>query len=171
MTEALHLGDQPTTVYGQWNNIFICHEKLRLSVFKVNKIRSSAFAKDETQQLNLAFIFASSDCSPSAHGMPSRTIVHASAPETFNEDPPSLVFNARMFRVLMSPDMYFYPGWQYLAANATSNSLGSPLFINGQEMTTRLNKNNGPNPWVYTLTDLYREYCRYDFGKFVIVSK
>lgn len=157
--------NKPTTVYGQWNNIYICHEKLRFSVFKVNKVRGSFLSNDENT-LKIVYPLAYIQCA--AGVLFPLNSAHASAPDTFKEDPPISQFNAKMFRILMSPDMYLYSGWQYLYANDTSNTLGKRVFVTALDMPPEpggKRRGQGISDVVFTLSDMYRKYCRYDFGK------
>lgn len=75
-----------------------------------------------------------------------------SQPPLYNEDRPVHQLNAKVLRIFMTMDMAFFPGWQNLNVNETN--IGYPVLLGGDPRT------------YFLLGDIYREYCRTDFGMY-----
>lgn len=141
--------------YGRWDNIYICNERLRLSVFLVKKFMVGGFPELLDAIRYRRYIGM---CVPNSGGYTNTAALQAGGPVYYSGDQPQFFLNTNVLRILMDTDMAFYQGWQYLNP-VDGRNLGEYTLLTG----------NVSDPWnnayVMRMAYMYRRYCRFDFGE------
>lgn len=150
---------------GRFVTIYLCNEKLRLNVFQVNKMGTETYFEDVQKYFLTMPLY--NKCPTYYNNYNDSIGLNLDPPEIDPTDIPANKFPGKLLHILMTKNMEFIPGWQNLYDDGPGTISSPPVFVKGEHQsmprTTTETEALAMDPYFY-FGDIYRKYCRYDFG-------